>query len=195
MIQNKELAFNRGSESTSHHETASPEIGQPRDKPCWRLARLLESGSTSSAFPALADRMRTTGTATVHLLVAILLACPYVCHVKTADGMEKPIAHNARAGKCPCCCEPDSQDRRSCPDRPASRTGGACLCHGAVMDRHVVPPENHRGFVTYLPPQVDCVGASLHVGDHVITTVPHACHFPAADSGRAVRAFMKSLLL
>jgi len=63
------------------------------------------------------------------------------------------------------------------------------------MDRHVEMPNPDQAVVTCLPPDaMVLVGKSFGLDDG-FSTERAACHFPAAKSGRAVRALIASLLL
>jgi hypothetical protein len=63
------------------------------------------------------------------------------------------------------------------------------------MDRHVEMPNPDQAIVTCLPPDaMVLVGKSFGLDDG-FATERAARHFPAAKSGRAVRALIASLLL
>lgn len=129
--------------------------------------------------------------------MAVLLACPLVClsHAAASAEAQASLAVGSRAG-CDCCsgsCPRDSNDGSGKPD---SRQGsGTCLCHGAVMDRHVEMPIPDHAFVTCLPSDAMAVAAEPLDSDARFVTERAACHFPVADSGREVRALIASLLL
>ena len=129
------------------------------------------------------------------VLIATLLLCPYTCLSHAAAGSWA----SATAGRqtCDCCCPgPASEAGKDRPCEPGSSpVNGTCLCHGAVMDRHVAPPTLDQAFVAILP-----LDAMLLVRESFATQrdfpAEHvACHFAAAISGRDVRALMASLLL
>jgi len=73
--------------------------------------------------------------------------------------------------------------------------GGTCLCHGAVMDRHVTPPNPDCEMVTCLPLDAVLLIQGVFAGQRGFGTDQTACHFRAAASGRAVRALIASFLL
>lgn len=140
--------------------------------------------------------MTAFGTATVHLLAAVLLACPYLCLSNASVVSAKSFMHPSPLRGCDCCSHSAPQDSKDCPSQPDSRQGsGTCLCHGAVMDRHVEMPNPDHAVVTCLP-----LDAMVLVGepfglDDGFATERAACHFPTAQSGREVRALIESLLL
>lgn len=129
-------------------------------------------------------------TATVYLLVAVLLACPFPCLAHAAASVD-PCAAGDCAAACPAS---DSGNERS--DDPCSDSdSGTCLCHGAVMDRPAALPNPDAGIVSLLPLDgMLLAGESFFVEDRLLTGQA-ACHFPSADSGREVRALIESLLL
>jgi hypothetical protein len=140
--------------------------------------------------------MTALGTATVHLLTAILLVCPYLCLSNATTGNSTRGHH---LGGCDCCSRSvpqDSQDSKDCPGQPDSRQGsGTCLCHGAVMDRHVEMPNPDHAVVMCLAPDAMVLVGEPFGLDNGLSTERAACHFPAAESGREVRALIASLLL
>ena len=131
----------------------------------------------------------------VYLLVAVLLACPYPCLLRATAYMEASAIGTCRANDS-CCPSPGSKTGKDHPSAPVScPEGGTCLCHGAVMDRHVEMPNPDHAVVTSLPPDaMVLVGEPFHL-DNGFSTERTACHFPAAESGREVRALIASLLL
>jgi hypothetical protein len=143
--------------------------------------------------------MTPFGTATVHLLAVILLTCPYLCLSNVAAGTGASSTRGHCSGGCDCCSHSapqDSQDSKDCPDQPDSRQGsGTCLCHGAVMDRHIEMPDLGHAVVTCLAPDAMVLVGEPFGLDNGFSTERAACHFPAAESGREVRALIASLLL
>jgi hypothetical protein len=63
------------------------------------------------------------------------------------------------------------------------------------MDRHVATPGLDYEIVTFLPPDAALRNREAFAVKRGFSTEQAACHFPAADSGRAVRALIASLLL
>ena len=135
------------------------------------------------------------------LAVAVLLGCPYVC-----------MAQAARAGKahtqprCCHCCGPNEpapdqpEGNESGRDRPndsdSGTQGGACLCHGAVLQSPPTPPGFDHAPAAFLPvDDLPATAKSSIFGDSLFAVEHTACHFPSADSGRKVRALIESLLL
>ena len=149
--------------------------------------------------PRVGDCMTALGTATVHLLTAILLVCPYLCLSNAAAGTATCSTRGYPSGGCDCCSRAvprDSQGSKDCPEQPDSRQGsGTCLCHGAVVDRHVETPNPDHAIVTCLTPDVAALVVDPFGLDERFSNERSACHFPAAESGREVRALIVSLLL
>ena len=133
---------------------------------------------------------------TVHLLAAILLACPYVCLSSAAAGSGGASPCGSRSGGCKCCSHPAPQGKKGGPKQPNSRPGGGvCLCHGAVVERHVEMPNPDDAAATCLPSDAMLLLGTPIGRNDGFSTERAACHFPAAESGRAVRALIASLLL
>jgi hypothetical protein len=63
------------------------------------------------------------------------------------------------------------------------------------MDRHVAPPSFGCEVVTFLPLDAGLPVRGAFAVDRGLSSEQAACHFPNADSGRAVRALIASLLL
>ncbi len=140
--------------------------------------------------------MTAFGRATVYLLVATLLACPYFCLANVTAVTGASLLRDQHTGSYDCCSRPDPLDSKHRPGQPESRQGsGMCLCHGAVMDRHVETPDLQEALVTFLPPDAGVLVRQLLTVERGFSTEQAACHFPAADSGREVRALIESLLL
>lgn len=133
-------------------------------------------------------------TATVYLLVAVLLACPFPCLAHAAANVDGcAVGDCATTDTCSC---PASNRGNEQSDDPCSDPGnGTCLCHGAVMDRPAALPNPDAGIVSLLPLDGMLLsGESFFVEDRLLTGQA-ACHFPSVDSGREVRALIESLLL
>jgi hypothetical protein len=130
-----------------------------------------------------------------HFLILLLLACPYPCLTRAEACVQGPAKGKCRPHDscCSCPCSKTGEDRPgapvSCPE------GGTCLCHGAVMERHVAPPNPDCQFVTFLPLDAMHVVQGAVAIERDFFAEQAACHFPAVDSGRAVRALIGSLLL
>ena len=89
--------------------------------------------------------------ATVCLLVVVLLACPYPCLMHAAVGLGNSATEPCQADD-DCCGSPGSETGKDHSGAPAPCSqGGTCLCHGAVMERHVAPPALDCEIVTFLP--------------------------------------------
>jgi hypothetical protein len=137
---------------------------------------------------------------TVHTQVVVLLGCPFVClsHVAAAApaGTSLAVLTIGSQSGCDCCSGPCPGDRNGCPAKPDSRQGGGtCLCHGAVVDRQVVSPDPGHAVVTFLPLDAIPQRGEPFTIERGFPTERVSCHFPAADSGREVRALIASLLL
>jgi hypothetical protein len=134
---------------------------------------------------------------TVHALVAVLLGCPLVCLSHGAAIAAAQASSTVGSQSCcDCCSGPRPGGSKDCPGKPDSRQGGGtCLCHGAVMDRHVVAPDPGLAVVTFLLPDAVSQRGEPLTMDRGFPTERVSCHFPAADSGRGVRALIASLLL
>ncbi len=133
-------------------------------------------------------------TATVYLLVAVLLACPFPCLARAAASVGGCAADNCSTTDACSCPASDRGEER--PDAPCSDPGsGTCLCHGAVMDRPAALPSPDAGIVSLLPLDGMLLAGEPFFAEDRPLTGRAACHFPSADSGREVRALIESLLL
>jgi len=131
----------------------------------------------------------------VHLLVVILLACPYPCLSQAAAAVGKGTRGHGCGRGC-CCPGPASETGKDRPGEPGSRpASGTCLCHGAVTDRPAALPNPDDGFVSLLPPDGMLLTGESFCAEARLLAGQRACHFPLADSGREVRALIASLLL
>lgn len=134
-------------------------------------------------------------TATIHVLVGTLVVCPYFCLPQAAANGTASLARDCQGDRC--CPSPASVPNGDRPGDSDSRTqGGDCLCHGAVLQLPATPPSLDHGPAAFLPvdnllaaAKSSVVGGTLFAAEHT------ACHFPAADSGRELRALIESLLL
>jgi hypothetical protein len=127
--------------------------------------------------------------AAVHVMIAVVLACPFLCAAQ-AESAETEGSESVWCGSH----APSDEDGKQCPEGPESGhcSCRACLCRGAVVDRHVETPRLTRLFAAYTAVNV----ASAEIIFRTGLPVPHtACHFPAAESGREVRALIESFLL
>lgn len=133
-------------------------------------------------------------TATVYLLVAVLLACPFPCLAEAAASVGGcAVGDCATTDACAC---PASESGNERSDEPCSDAGsGMCLCHGAVMDRPAALPSPDAGIVSLLPLDGMLLASGSFIAEDRLLTGQAACHFPSADSGREVRALIESLLL
>jgi hypothetical protein len=178
-----------------HHERGR----DIRNSICCSVMLVIELDVSVYLTPYLAGCMTALGTATVHLLTAILLVCPYLCLSNAATGTDASSTRVHHSAGCDCCSRSvpqDSQDSENCPDQPDSRQGsGTCLCHGAVMDRHIEMFTPDHAVVVCLPSGALVLAAEPFGQDDQLVTQRAACHFPAAESGREVRALIASLLL
>jgi hypothetical protein len=138
-------------------------------------------------------------TGMAHLLTVVVLVCPYFCLPSVAGGMGKSLMCDCCEGGCDFCSDSaprENQDSKDCPEQPDSPRGnGACLCHGAVMDRHVeLPSPNDLSGFSFPFAELALAGEILGGYDRFSARMSR-CHFPTAESGKAVRALIASLLL
>lgn len=131
------------------------------------------------------------------ITIGTLLFCPYSCLGKAAVAVETTSPYrDCRGGDC-CCPSPMSDLGKERPsDSDSGRPYGACLCHGAVLQAPTIVPDFDAGHVTFVA--VDNLlpaTQSSFWADGLLAVERTACHFPAADSGREVRALIESLLL
>ena len=132
---------------------------------------------------------------TVYLLVVTVLACPYPCLARAAVGAQASTIQECREADS-CCPRPHSETGKDQSGKPISwPESGTCLCHGAVADRHVAPPDPDAGIAAFLPLDAPFVGWEPFAIERGVFTERAASHFPTANSGREVRALIASLLL
>jgi hypothetical protein len=131
---------------------------------------------------------------TVYLVVGVLVACPFPCLAKAAEGTSAACTGGG-CGACDCCC-PDSgsESDGDGPVTPDCCDGGTCLCHGAVVEPHVQLP-SPQAEPAVLACIEDVLALAAISGFDAVAVDRTACHFPSADSGRKVRALIESLLL
>ncbi len=128
---------------------------------------------------------------TVHLLVCVLLGCPFFCLLEL--GGEKGA--EARVPAC-ACCPPDSSDNQ--PFHGSSnREQPDCLCRGAIMFSAVRVEGGDVG-VTPLSAIANYLGATntpvaQSAGKTGLSSFPS--HFPPFSSGREICALTGVLLL
>ena len=128
---------------------------------------------------------------TVHLLVCVLLACPFFCLLEL--GGEK----GAEAGALSCaCCSPDSSDNHPFHDG-SNREQKNCLCRGAILFPTMRVADGDVGVTPlsaidhYLEVTNTLVAESA--GEAGLSSFPS--HFPPSSSGREICALTGVLLL
>ena len=133
--------------------------------------------------------------ATIYVVIATLLLCPYTCLGRAAAVVEAAdCAQNCLDDDC-CAATPASDSGK---DRPSDsgRQGGNCLCHGAVLQSPAIVPGVDAGPVTFVAVDDLLAVTTSYVFSVSLFAAEHTtCHFPAADSGRAVCVLIESLLL
>ena len=135
--------------------------------------------------------------ATIYVVMGTLLLCPYSCLGRiTAVAETANVAHDCRGDDC---CGPlpgsESGGNRPNPSDSGSQCG-TCLCHGAVLQSPTIPPAYDNELTAILPVDVLLALTNSSILADSLFAVEHTvCHFPAADSGREVRALIESLLL
>jgi hypothetical protein len=133
--------------------------------------------------------------AIVHLLVAVLLACPYPCLMRAAASLAACAADDCAVDD-DCCGSPGSETGDGhCGTPDCCPEGGTCLCHGAVISPHVAPPSLDLAIVTLLSLDGPTLVRETVAIDRGFGDEQAACHFAAVSSGRAVRALIASFLL
>lgn len=137
----------------------------------------------------------TFRTATVHLVVGVLLVCPYSCLCRAVDSLRSSPAEGSRGG-CTCCNHSLPKKDRQRPGEPIRcPASGTCLCRGAIMDRPATVPDFDHSVVSSLRPDATfLIGDSLVLND-AFSRNRAASHFSWVDSGRALRALIESFLL
>ncbi len=135
--------------------------------------------------------------ATIYVVIGTLLFCPYSCLGRaTAVAETASLVHDCRGDDC-CGPLPSSESGRDRPNPSDSGAqSGTCLCHGAVLQSPTTPQTHDNGLAAFVP--VDAllgVARSSILADSLFAVEHTACHFPAVNSGREVRALIESLLL
>ena len=124
----------------------------------------------------------------VHLLVGVLLGCPFLCLSDLGRG-ETPEAH---ALSCACC--PSESSDRQPSDDGSNREQKDCLCRGAVVS---APPCVAEGEVEATP--LWAFDYSVEATNRLIAVTAAqrglSSHFPPLSSGRDVRTIIASFLL
>ncbi len=128
---------------------------------------------------------------TVHLLVGVLLGCPFFCLSEL--GREKGA--EVRAPSC-ACCSPESSDSQPCHDG-SNREQKDCLCRGAIM----FPAERVEGGDVEVTPlsaidhylEVTNTPVAQSAGEAGPSSFPS--HSPPFSSGREICALTGVLLL
>ncbi|MGA2617013.1 MAG: hypothetical protein ABSF26_05330 [Thermoguttaceae bacterium] len=139
--------------------------------------------------------MTATRATIVHFLVALVLACPYLC-LPRAVGRSGQSAVQGCLEADPCCPGADSEPCKHGPGKPGHHVcTGTCLCHGAILSRHVTPPAPDQSIASPLPPVAGRMPGEWSCGGGGSAAEPNASHFPTADSGRTLRALIQSFLL
>jgi len=140
--------------------------------------------------------MNFNRTATIYVIVGTLLFCPYICFIQAGaiQGTSCCVRDN-RVSDC-CCPSPASEPGKDRPSNPETE-GGTCLCHGAVLQSPTTLPSLDIMPTVFLPSDdlLSTAKSSSVLGDDLFAVEHAVCHFPAADSGREVRALIESLLL
>ena len=161
--------------------------------PCLRSDGKIEWGKW--VIPRGIECMSFHRRATIYVVIGTLLLCPYTCLGRAAA-----VAATVDSVRdCPdddCCSPTPTPD--SGKDRPndSGRQGGSCLCHGAVLQSPAIFPDVDASPVAFMvADDLLAVTRSSIFADSLFAVEHTICHFPAADSGREVRALIESLLL
>ena len=135
-------------------------------------------------------------TATIYTVIVALLFCPYICFIRA--GAIQGASCRVRANRVCHCCSPSPTSEPG-KDRPnnSKTEGGNCLCHGAVLQSPTILPSLDIIPTVFMPGDdlLSTAKSSSVLGDDLFAVEHAVCHFPAADSGREVRALIESLLL
>lgn len=133
--------------------------------------------------------------AVVHLVAAVLVVCPYVCLWGPARGTNVSSARGSRFA-CSCCSRCAPANGKDGPAKPDSgKMSGTCLCHGAVVGRHVAPPDPGHEVLGVVAQDAARLISDLPIAQRNALGERASCHFPAAETGREVRALIASFLL
>jgi hypothetical protein len=142
-------------------------------------------------------RMGFRSRATVYLVIGTLLLCPYTCLGRAATVAETDdCACACPDDDCDCCSPTPSSDSGKDQPSDSGKQGGACLCHGAVLQAPTILPGIDTGPAAFaVVDDLPAVTKSTLFADSLSVSGHTICHFPVADSGREVRALIASLLL
>ena len=135
--------------------------------------------------------------ATIYVVIGTLLLCPYSCLGQaTVVAETSSFSHDCRDDDC-CGPLPDSESSGDRPNPSDSGTQGrTCLCHGAVLQSPMTPPSHDNGLASFVSVEaLLALARSSILADSLFLVEHTACHFPAVNSGREVRALIESLLL
>ena len=120
---------------------------------------------------------------TVHILIALVLACPYFC---MGDALGSPST-GCSSG---CCC-PQNDPGQESPGAPAGNDGD-CLCRGAVVDTEAGTADlDFAASLTWIV--ADVAGSTHLVLSNIVFELPH--HFPPFSTGRDVCALTCTFLI
>jgi hypothetical protein len=136
-----------------------------------------------------------------YLLIALMLACPYLCmggECFPAGDVGEGVTRSTPAACCRSCCDqqlPQSDDQS--PD-PAHEGNSDCLCHGAIYESRAKSPGcgDHDLFACWVsttgPQSADaCILSPAAHHDHA----PLSQHFPPLITARDLCALTCALLL
>ena len=121
-----------------------------------------------------------------HLLMLVVLFCPYFCMGAEA---ESATTHRA-SSRCASCDEPTSGDNEAPQQREEDSD---CLCQGALLDNAKVEA-SETGIEFFVAALVD-VNAEVVAAYVSADLSRHVCHFPPFSTGRDVCALTCALLL
>jgi hypothetical protein len=148
-----------------------------------------------TVFSLCTERLVVVRAIGVHLLVVVLLACPFPCLGRAAAGSGAACAGGNCGGDDDCCPASGSNSGQGAPRTPERIGGGTCLCHGAVMDRHTPSVTLDHQLIAVLPTDELSRQLGPLIADSGLFLSPSACDFASAVSGRTLRAHIASLLL
>lgn len=118
---------------------------------------------------------------TAHILIALVLACPYFCMGNALGSMPTGCSSG-------CCC-PQNDPGQENPEAPAD---GDCLCHGAVVDADARTADLDLTIpLSWL--FVDVAWLTHPALSYITFETPH--HFPPFSTGRDICALTCTLLI
>lgn len=127
----------------------------------------------------------------IHLLVVVLLGCPFFClsELDREKVAEAPVASCA-------CCSPESSDSQPCHDGP-NRERKDCLCRGAIMLPAMRVTINEVEITPLSAIDRYLVVTNMPVADEAgeAGSSSFPVHFPPFSSGREICALTGVLLL